>query len=164
MFGNEFEQIREAVQQSADRIENIGYRVEDLSSLVFGTTQYRPIALRNERALQLEKERGDALSAEEVGRIYQEIITDYDPFSPDNLAETLRYQYDRVTKEDKLRRRAFPKIRSTVYQQIHTELTTMGPLLRKLQELRPDANSYEVMPFKSNGVWYENLSAVPLAG
>lgn len=160
MCEQEFYETREDVRQSVDRVAETGFEIVSLWSLVIGT-RYRQDVLYWEKVHKLEGERNCQLSPEERGQLAMEMGASYDRFSPPNLAETLRYQYDRATGEKKLKRPPFPEVGSDAYNKIITEMATLGPSLNRLIELRRDSDPFLFLPYKHKGIWYNCYGDIP---
>lgn len=150
-------ELVDELEQAADNIEGIGYPIPSMGFLVTGTF-YRRDTLYADRLNELRRVRRienswEDLSKEEKEELYKQVVAGYEPYSTNNLTETLRYQYDRKTREDRLRRPPFPADGSPAYDQISKEMAVISSIIKVLVDRYPDRSHFDYLPTKRDGKW-----------
>lgn len=154
-------QLQIDIVGAVERIAEAGFEITSVVTLVDGT-RYRPYALFEERVQAIEDIPEHWLSPEERITLQNKFFSEYDGLTAVNLAETLRYQYDRATRENSLDRVPFPAEDMSVYATVLGEMANIGARVRVLRERFSGLPMRDYLPEKRYGQWQVNGAPVRL--
>jgi len=149
-------QLSRQLANAANGVNSLGFRIGWLELLITGS-RYRLDTLVSEKIRQNEKQTGEWPDSDLYQQIYRQMFESYDLFGPENLTETLRYQYERETREGNLNRAPFPSSRSKHYNNIRTQMSHVSSYARALSIRFPGHSIGSVMPRNIQGVWIHKV-------
>lgn len=130
------ETLRQEIRAELGKLSDLGFLTSTLDSIVSASQTYR------RDSLFYVKTRDRELSEEENREEYAIHRASYDGLSADNIIETIRYQYDRETKESKLDREEFPSAKSTEFESALQIVKSLETSLKDLQKRIPDFSAF----------------------
>ena len=153
------EQLQTDIVDAVERMADAGFEITSVVTLVDGT-KYRAYSVTEERVHEIEDSTGYWLQASNRRTLFEQFMAEYDGLTAINLTETLRYQYDRATREHGFERAPFPAEDTPIYATALGEMANIGARVRILRDRFAGNSMRRYLPEKRDGQWQVNGAPV----